>query len=143
MQFYIIHPAPLRNAALLPEYALKRVNVREGWQILSDIGHRFGVGWVGQNKLYNAHHPLTRSYSNRQALSAFLRHYDACLSAYLLRGMGKRTVWHDAWLGVPLTALLAAVPASPYEEARHYLLTAKADKLTDEDVERIVTMGGE
>jgi hypothetical protein len=30
MQFYIIHTNPQRNADLLPDYCLKRVNVREG-----------------------------------------------------------------------------------------------------------------
>ena len=125
MQFYIIDPDPATNARNLPAYAL-RVNIREGWQILSDIGHRFGVKWAGQNKAYNPLHPLTRSFSNGDAFLPFCRHYRACLEAYLTRGLGKRTVWHDAEQTFLASELLAELPAEQYGETRVYLATTKA-----------------
>lgn len=134
MQFYIIHKDPETNAKLLPEYALKRVNIREGWSIVSDIGHRFGVTWDGQNKLYNAHHPLTRSFAHLYAFGKFCLHYEACLAAYIERGIGGRTVWHDAFEAAPLRAIAGELPADAFGEVRHYLLTAKRDKLTDGEI---------
>ena len=80
MQFYILHEDPERNIEILPEYALKKVNVREGWQILSDIGHIHNVTWEGQNKLYSASHVLTRSFcQNLTEFCRFAVHYAACV----------------------------------------------------------------
>jgi len=45
----------------LPLWAL-RVNVREGWQMISDIGHAVGVTWPTQNKEYNRWHSNTRKW---------------------------------------------------------------------------------
>jgi hypothetical protein len=45
----------------LPLWA-KRVNVREGWQMISDIGHAVGVTWPEQNKEYNRWHSNTRKW---------------------------------------------------------------------------------
>jgi hypothetical protein len=125
MQFYIIDPDPATNARNLPAYAL-RVNIREGWQILSDIGHRFGVKWAGQNKAYNPLHPLTRSFSNQDAFVDLWRHYGYCLTAYIDRNIGKRTVWHDAFDPASLMAIWETLPTDCYGETRVYLATTKA-----------------
>jgi hypothetical protein len=45
----------------LPLWAL-RVNVREGWQMISDIGHAVDVTWPEQNKEYNRWHSNTRKW---------------------------------------------------------------------------------
>ena len=83
MQFYIINPDPDKNAALLPDYAIKSVNVREGYQILSDCGHAVFVNWSSQNKEYNRFHPNTwRHWKNKDSFYSFLAHYMACLSEY-------------------------------------------------------------
>ena len=133
MQFYIVDPYPMDNAAMLPDYAIKSVNVREGWQILSDIGHRFGVHWEGQNKCYNKHHPLTRSFSHREAFKAFHQHYRACLSEYIRRKFGKATHWHAHWPFVPVAVIYDRLPETQYEETKHYLLTTKASHLSEAD----------
>ena len=98
MQFYIIDPSPDTNADILPAYALKRVNLREGWQIISDIGHRFGFEWDGQTKEYNPHHPLTRSFSYRGSFTWLFLHYIACLDAYIARDLGQEDcVARQSW----------------------------------------------
>ena len=45
----------------LPLWA-KRVNAREGWQMISDIGHAVGVTWPDQDKEYNRWHSNTRKW---------------------------------------------------------------------------------
>lgn len=95
MQFYIIHNSYTRNAQLLPDYALKKVNIREGWQMLSDICHLFDITFTGQNKHYNAFHAETRiHYKSKKALLDFLFHYKACLLEYSKR-FNKNTIWHQ------------------------------------------------
>jgi len=140
MQFYIIHPDPFINADTLPLYALKSVNVREGYQILCDIGHRFGVTWATQNKHYNMYHPLTRSFSHRHAFDAFMGHYVACCDAYQRR-TGKTRSEIGAFRCVPVKLTYYELPLTAEAEVMHYLLTAKGDKLTDEERGRLIGMG--
>ena len=84
MQFYVIHENPKRNAELLPDYAIKNVNVREGWQILSDIGHAVGVTWEGQNKCYNINHPATRRwYRDKKTFTDFIFYYEFAVRRFL------------------------------------------------------------
>lgn len=49
MQLYKIHDSPVENARLIGVYANK-VNVAEGLQQISDIGHCLGIHWEGQYK---------------------------------------------------------------------------------------------
>lgn len=76
MQFFIIHNDPKTNFNTLPHYAIHKVNIREGYQILSDIGHLFNVNWIGQNKPYSIYHAETRRFwRNKESFINFLRHY--------------------------------------------------------------------
>ena len=133
MQFYIIHPDPETNVKLLPAYALKKVNVREGWQILSDIGHIHGVKWEEQNKLYSASHVLTRSFcQNQSELKRFLAHYDACVTA--VGGSFKKK--HDLFnIPLILDALFSVVPVERTREefTIDYLLESKSQHLTEQE----------
>lgn len=49
MQLYRIHENPAENASLIGVYANK-INVAEGLQQISDIGHCLGITWPGQYK---------------------------------------------------------------------------------------------
>lgn len=136
MQFYIIHKDPETNAKLLPDYALKRVNIREGWQILSDIGHRFGVTWDCQNKHYNMYHPLTRSFSTRSQFLSFKNYYHACLKEYEKR-YGKPTIWHVNYYNVPWGKIHDALSMTTEQEVINYLTTSKAKHLTEAEIKRL------
>jgi hypothetical protein len=139
MQFYIVHPDPATSARMLPDYALKQVNLREGWQILSDIGHIHGVTWEGQNTLYSASHALTRLLcSSPSRFVNFLGNYEACLDEYNKR-YGKPSPWAEKyrmfeyrWFDIH-----EKLPTDEYESVRRYLLEYKADKLTDAEKARI------
>lgn len=134
MQFYIVDPSPTTNAKRLPDYAL-RVNMREGWQILSDIGHRFGVTWENQNKCYNKHHPWTRQFSHKGNLNQLVYHLRACCEE-LYNRTGKIYGWYG-WVEDFYTGeneeLFLSLPRDQYEETIHYLETAKRDKLEKEE----------
>lgn len=141
MQFYIIHPDPAKNVELLPKYALKKVNVREGWQILSDIGHIHGVTWEGQNKLYSASHVLTRSFcQNRKEFKRFKEHYSTCV----MWAGGSFLVKYNYFLKQALTELYKAVPEHRTREefAIEYLLTTKAKHLTEEEISQLQELRG-
>lgn len=133
MQFYIIHSVPKQNIKILPEYA-KKVNVREGWQILSDIGHMHAVTWPGQNKLYSTSHVLTRSFcQNREAFKNFLSHYKACIFGF------KNSWWKKYWEFSVYgeSKLLLRIPKKRTAEqyAAQYMLDWKADKLDAMEIE--------
>lgn len=133
MQFYIIHSDPTKSAQALPTYALK-VNIREGWQILSDIGHRFGVHWPNQCKAYNPAHPWTRQFSHRDGFRKFINHLRACCAEYYNR-TGKQTCWQD-WFADFDGNNNECIPLPDDQEAEtiHYLITAKAGKMTAEEL---------
>jgi hypothetical protein len=141
MQFYIVHPDPATSARMLPDYALKQVNLREGWQILSDIGHIHGVTWEGQCKLYSASHALTRLFcSSPEKFIEFVKHYEACLQEYAIRFL-KVPSWQHMYIEFMLAAgqlmIHRKLPVNEYESVRRYLLEYKADKLTDAEKARI------
>ena len=135
MQFYIIHEDPIINAYTLPEYALQKVNIREGWQIMSDIGHRFGVTWEGQNKPYSPTHAFTRSLSHASAFLRFFKHYEACCNAYRNR-YGKSRAEIDSFVAArnDIKRIVSRLPDTPTAETADYLLTAKQKHLTNRDV---------
>lgn len=121
---------------MLPTYALK-VNMREGWQILSDIGHRFGVTFENQNKAYNPAHPWTRTFSHKKAFCDFVFNFDACCEEYYNR-TGKCPCWCE-WVAEfraigKSDELFYALPEDQEAETINYLTTAKADKMTADEL---------
>lgn len=98
MQFYTLNTNPEISAKLLPDYALKKVNIREGYQILCDIGHITNVEWPNQNKEYNPYHALTRRFwESRGAFDFFMAHYQEYLIEYINR-FEKETFWHERFI---------------------------------------------
>lgn len=142
MQFYIIDEDPEINAKELPDYCLLKVNIREGWQILSDIGHALGVAWEGQNKEYNRYHAETRQYwKSLKNFINFNNHYMACLNEYFYR-FSKYTVWHERYLNSFKVAtykdLMDKLDGfNKYRQIIEYLATRKAKHLTNEEIEKL------
>jgi len=141
MQFYIIHNDPKINASLLPDYALKKVNLREGWQILSDIGHKFNVTWEGQYAKYNPYHVLTKSFwMNKEAFDKFIFHYTYCLKEYRNR-YDKETIWHKLFkfFGKDNYCILYDKISNGdiISQNLEYLLTEKRKFLTEDEMERL------
>ena len=132
MQFYILDEDPVKNLEILPKYAIDKVNIREGWQILSDIGHICGVTWEGQNKLYSASHVLTRSFArDRTTFLRFIKHYTECVCSR------KNSFYHK--YGKTMRAISEIVSKLPdyrseTEYMIQYLLDYKSDKLTEEEI---------
>ena len=144
MQFYMLDADPIKSAKLLPDYALFKVNLREGWQILSDIGHIFGVTWPEQNALYSESHALTRMLcSTQERFVAFLRHYEACLLEYKARKCIMSS-WYFKYQRFMFTTARAEIgkqlPNSEYESTRIYLLTTKRNHLTAAEIERLTNV---
>jgi hypothetical protein len=132
---------PIKSAKLLPDYALFKVNLREGWQILSDIGHIFGVTWLEQNALYSESHALTRMLcSTQERFIAFLRHYESCLLEYKTR-KGIMSTWQYKYARFLFTTAAREIgkqlPNNEYESTRIYLLTTKRNHLTVAEIERL------
>lgn len=72
MQFYRLHKQPEISAKMLPDYALKLVNIREGWQILSDCGHALYLSWETQNNEYNRYHLIHGNFGKIRNLFIIL-----------------------------------------------------------------------
>lgn len=133
---------PIKSAKMLPDYALFKVNLREGWQILSDIGHIFGVTWPEQNELYSESHALTRMLcSTKDRFDDFLDHYEACLVAYRVRKNDLKCTWRVKYEHFRVsnagTEIRARIPNCEYESTRIYLLTNKRQHLTAQEIERL------
>lgn len=151
MNFFIIHKYPAKNAELLPDYAIFKVNCREGTQILSDIGWKFGVSWTGQFKPYSPNHAKTREFwRNRQAFDNFVEHLEACLLEYAGRakkcGKQSYTKWHEVYnsfLDEAYEDLLMRIPSdgTAYTQDLCLLLNEKHDKLTEEEINRLGSVG--
>jgi hypothetical protein len=141
MQFFIIHPDPETNAKMLPDYAIKKVNVREGWQILSDIGHNLGITWEGQNKPYSIWHAETRRFMvNREAFELFLNHYRFCLNEYTER-FGNDTIFHDKYFTtLPVLTLCLKIPSHRTHEQfmLDYLIRSKKEKMSKLDYNKLL-----
>lgn len=76
MQFYRVHIQPEISSKMLPDYALKSVNIREGWQTISDCGHALGLTWETQNNEYNRYHPNTwRFWKTKDMFYNLIDHY--------------------------------------------------------------------
>ncbi len=137
MQFYICHTDPIKNAELLPDYAIKQVNVREGFQIISDVCRRFDVTFDGQNKAYNPFHPLTREFSHVESFKSFLVHYGECCNEYLRR-FRKSRVEIECFIHFDPKKTIKRLPSTREAENLHYLLTRKIDKLTDNEFDNLI-----
>lgn len=142
MQFYIINFSPAINARELPVYALK-VNVREGYQMLSDIGHVLGINWYGQNKSYNPYHAETRQYwKSVVEFEKFLAHYEACLEAYQKKyGISKFHINYDSFLQkegqIQIAKKIYDEETPQNWQVRKYLLTQKRKNLSQEEIESL------
>ena len=139
MQFFIINEDPETNAKLLPDYAIKKVNVREGWQIISDIGHNLGIAWEGQNKPYSIWHAETRRFMvNRESFIHFIMCYKACLEKYYLEDW-KLTVFHKRFMSLPISKIANMIPANRThpEFMLDYMLRGKRQYLTDAEIKRL------
>jgi len=139
MQFYIVHKDPRASAKTLPLYAL-RTNMREGRQILSDIGHRFGVTFDNRCRPYNLVHPWTRTFSHKAGFNRLMDNLEACCEEHH-RSTGKTYCW-NGWVADFMELHKAgevyrSLPEDQEAEVIHYLITAKASKMTDEEIKRL------
>lgn len=125
MQFYMISPDPAISAQHLPDAALK-VNVREGWQMISDIAHSLGLVFKGQNEAYSPNHATTmRLRESRAEWERFMAHYRECLSEWRRR-FKSTTVWHECWEFVPRAKISARLAsADRFTTCAHYIATTK------------------
>lgn len=140
MQFYMLHPDPVTSSRMLPDYALKKVNLREGWQMISDIGHMVGVMWPQQNKTYSLSHAKTRSFAtDAWEWYNLINHYDANLEEYARR-YGKTSVWRERFFVFLLgkydsfVANLLPEKSTRYTDDIRYLLAHKEHLLTAEEI---------
>ena len=135
MRFYMVHPDPVMNVKLLPEYAIKKVNVLEGWSILSDIGHIFDIHWKYQNKLYSRTHIMTRTLSaNKDAFIRFWAHYKACAYHAGSPHFIKRIEAKDTLLAVARIESMIG-DWDKYQTDAYYLLTEKGHFLNEQEKE--------
>ncbi len=142
MQFYILHKDCWRNAELLPDYCLKKVNIREGWQILSNCGHAIDIQWTTQNKEYNRYHPNTwRYWKNSKSFYDFVDHYIACLCEFKKRfGEEKTYITYRDKLRCFIYEALPYVKIKNYTEEQpiaRYLVDRKEQHLTTKDYQNL------
>ena len=144
MNFFIILEDSEENAEILPDYAIFKVNCREGIQILSDIGHLFNITWEGQYKQYSPYHAKTREFwRSREDFINFVQHLACCLDEYTKRAKKQNkknyTVWHeifDNFIYEAYNQLCEKIPEgwTTYQQDLFCLLHQKRDKLTEEDI---------
>lgn len=141
MQFYQVHKCPFLNVYSLPEYAVLRVNVREGWQILSDIGHFLNITWEGQNKPYSLGHPATvKQRRDKESFRRFLAQYKACLHWYKVLTWSE-TVFHERIKNVPEEEILHRILFETLTEEQasiSYLIDFKSKFITEKEKEKLL-----
>lgn len=141
MQFYEIHEDPWISAKSNPDYAIREVNVREGYQILSDCGHALGYSWSTQNKEYKRYHPNTwRYWKNSKAFYNFIDHYIACLSEARDRGFDKLYTTYQAKFKVFMLEVFPYMKIPDHTDQQNiifYLLNRKIHKITPEEEQRL------
>lgn len=147
MQFYIIHEDPYQNAKLLPDYAIKKVNVREGWMILCDCCRAVGIEFEGMTKEYNRYHPNTaRFWVDRNTFHRFMSYYNQCLNEYGKR-FGYNTKMHLTYSKKYIYFFNryyddffndVKFPGSKEKQVIQYMLERKSQHLTEEERERLV-----
>ena len=136
LQFYIISKDLKKNFKYLPKYALEKVNIREGYQILSDIGHYYGVTWKFQNKKYNYNHPNVKKFCTYPMFQEFISHYEESINykkdtifvqkySYFKKENGKKK-------------LLAIIQKdNKYLQDIRYLLSSKKKNLQKNEIENL------
>ena len=136
MNFFMIHENAQISAINLPDYAILNVNVREGWQMLCDMGHIVGVFWNTQNKLYSASHPNTRMHiQDKEMFDRFISHYLACCQEYQIRtGKINKIIknfydFHKEEIHLKIKDKLPII-SDFYQSQIHYLINNKSDKIT-------------
>jgi len=144
MQFYIIHDDPKVSARLLPDYGIK-TNVREAYQMLSDMGHLFDIKWEGQFNKYNPYHAETRQYwKNIGCFDFFINHYEHCLMQYEIR-FWQQTKWHEGYFSFQKRAhnlLREAIigRSEKYNQVIQYLLVVKSKHLKPKEITALQSM---
>lgn len=140
MQFFVIHEDPVVNAEILPDYCIKRVNVREGWQMISDICHAHGVIFDGQNKEYNRYHPNTwRWWKDQEKFHDFIKYYFWCLYEYEKR-FNKKTLFHKKFFDnykIIVDVIHKINNMNEHESMIHYMIERKSHLLTDEEIKKL------
>ena len=144
MQFYMLHSDPEISSKLLPDYALKSVNIREGYQILSDCSHALELEWSEQNKEYNRYHPNTwRYWKTKSSLFNFIDHYIYNLMEYKERfGTTKtyetyRSKFHDFIYEALYKIDNLCIMEGEEVHMALYLLHRKHKYLNDSDFEKL------
>ena len=146
MQFYILDADATTSARALPDYALKKVNLREGWQILSDCGHALGFEWEGQCREYNRYHPNTwKFWCSCEGMEMLWQHWCACLVEYERRFGRDRmaaTYWakYEFVVGPVMRGMIETASAQPPTAAARtaaYMLARKAKHLTEDEIKRL------
>jgi hypothetical protein len=151
MQYYKLAEDSSVSSKLLPDYALAKVNLREGWQIISDIGHVVGVTWEGQNKVYSPYHAKTRTFwkTKKDFLSLCIQ-YEQDLIEYETRmGENRKYFTQKTWSRYQklysffiynvCQKIIKKLPEqrNSFEMDLIYLLDRKKDKLTEEEIKRL------
>jgi hypothetical protein len=141
MQFIILDESPEVSYNHMPAY-MRSVNIREGWQILSDIGHIYGVTWETQNKCYSKSHSVTRSYCyNREAFERFFKHYEYFITA----SKNKKYIYKLYSCSNQISELFYLIPENrtPGQFAAQYLLDTKIynkngkQQISDAEIEKL------
>jgi len=144
MQFYIIHDDPRVNAKNMPKYGV-RVNVREGYHMLSTIGHLFSITWEGQYKTLNPYHAETRKHwKDIKSFDFFISHYEQCLVQYELI-YWQQTKWHEGYFNFQKRAqsLLREAIISyseKHNQVIQYLLSVKSKHLKPKEITTLQSM---
>ncbi len=117
--------------------------MREGWQILSDIGHAVNVTWEGQNKEYNKNHPACMRWRKDQdTFGLFLKYYIKCLLEYSER-FDVSNKFHSKFSDFCFNKIECKIkknlPKKRTEEQMtiDYLLQAKKNHLTKYEIKKL------
>lgn len=123
----------------LPLWA-HRVNVREGWQMISDVGHAVGVTWDTQNKEYNRWHSNTRKWwVNNKTLRELLNLYKISLD-YLCEINDKTGITYKNKYNIfDMYYLKNSLPVDRTEQQHEvlYMLERKQKNMTQEEIEML------
>ena len=111
---------------------LVNVNLREGWQIISDILHRFNKSTFGQTQKYNPYHAVTRQFSTQDTFLELCFHYRACCDEYMKRTQQK-LAWITYFEQMDFVEIATDLPTSSEEEAQEFYENQKLSQLSHEE----------
>lgn len=126
----------------LPLWA-HRVNVREGWQMISDIGHAVGVTWETQNKEYNRWHSNTRKYwVNQDNFDKLI--YLFTFSVRYLKDINDKIgfTYFDKYHTNSMFYIRNRLPVDRTEQQHEvlYMLECKRKNMTQEEIDILIEM---